>query len=53
MILTQEMVASSVFSVTEIITIESHKLYCTFFYVTFMSQSQLSTMSDLTSFDSN
>jgi hypothetical protein len=32
-ILAQEIVASSVFPVTEILTIENHKLYCTFLHI--------------------
>jgi hypothetical protein len=51
MTMTQEVVASSVFPITKILTIENHKLYDTFLYVAFESQSQLRTTSDLTSSD--
>jgi hypothetical protein len=53
MTLTQEIVASSFFSLTEILAIENHKLYDTFLHVTFGSQSLLRTTSDLTSSDTN
>jgi hypothetical protein len=39
--LTQKIVASSVFSVTEILVIEDHKLNNTFLHVTFGSRSLL------------
>jgi hypothetical protein len=51
--LAQEIVASLVFPVTEILTIEDHKLYDTFLHVVFGSKSLLRTMSDLTSSDTN
>jgi hypothetical protein len=53
MTLTQEVVTSSVFPITEILAIENHKLYITFLHVTFGSQSLLRTRSDLTSSDTN
>jgi hypothetical protein len=37
MTLTQKIVASSVFPVTEILAIENHKPYCTFLHVVFGS----------------
>jgi hypothetical protein len=49
--LTQEIVASSVFPVTEILATENHKLYDTFLHVTLGSQSLFRTMSDLTGSD--
>jgi hypothetical protein len=53
MTLTQKIIASSVFSVTEILTIEDHKLNNTFLHVTFGSQSLLKTTSDQTGSDTN
>jgi hypothetical protein len=52
-ILAQKIVASSVFSVTEILTIEDHKFNNTFFHVTFGSQSLLNPTSDQTGSDTN
>jgi hypothetical protein len=45
-ILAQEIVESSIFSVTEILTIKDHKLYNTFLHVAFRSQSLLKPTSD-------
>jgi hypothetical protein len=53
MTLAQEIVVSSVFPVTEILAIENDKLYGTFLYVAFGSQSLLKPTSDLTSSDTN
>jgi hypothetical protein len=53
MTLTQEIVASSVFLITEILTIENHKLDGNFFDVAFESQSMLRTTNDPTSSDTN
>jgi hypothetical protein len=53
MTLTQKIIASSVFPVTEILTIEDHKLNNTFLHVTFGSQSLLKTTSDQTGSDTN
>jgi hypothetical protein len=51
--LAQEIVASSVFSVTEIIAIENDKLHNTFLHVDFGSQSLLKPTSDQTVSDTN
>jgi hypothetical protein len=51
--LAQEIVASSVFPVTEIIVIENDKLGSTFLHVAFRSQSLLKPTSDQTGFDTN
>jgi hypothetical protein len=51
--LAQEIVASSVFPVTEILTIENDKLYVTFLHVAFGSQSLLKPTSDQTGSDIN
>jgi hypothetical protein len=51
--LTQEIVTSSVFSVTEILVIEDHKLNSTFLHVAFESQSMLKPTSDQTDSDTN
>jgi L-rhamnose isomerase len=53
MTLDWEIVASSVFSVTEIIAIEYHKLNCIFLHVGFWSQSLLKLTSDQTGSDNN
>jgi hypothetical protein len=53
MTLAQEIVASSVFPVTEIFAIENHQLDCTFLQVTFRSQSLLKPTGDQTSSDTN
>jgi hypothetical protein len=53
MILTQEIVASSVFSVTKILVIKDYKCYGTFLHVAFGSQSLLKPTSDQTDFDTN
>jgi hypothetical protein len=52
-ILAQKIVASSVFSVTEILVIEDHKLNSTFLHVAFRSQSMLKLTSDQTGSDTN
>jgi hypothetical protein len=52
-ILTQEIIASLIFSVIEILTIEHHKLDSTFFHITFGSQSLLKPTSDQTGSDIN
>jgi hypothetical protein len=52
-ILAQEIVASSVFSVTEILTIKNDKLHNTFLHVAFGSQSLLKPTSDQTGSDIN
>jgi hypothetical protein len=49
----QEIVASSVFPVTEILAIEYHKLNSTFLHVAFGSQNLLKSTSDQTSSDTN
>jgi hypothetical protein len=49
----QEIVASSIFPVTEILIIEDHELYGTFLHVAFGSQSILKPTSDQTDFDTN
>jgi hypothetical protein len=51
--LAQEIVASSVFSVTKILTIEDHKLNNTFLHVAFGSQSLLKPTSNQTGTDIN
>jgi hypothetical protein len=51
--LAQKIVASSVFSVTEILAIEDHKLNNTFLHVAFRSQSMLKPTGDQTSSDTN
>jgi hypothetical protein len=51
--LAQEIVVSSVFSVTEILTIEDHKLDDTFLHVAFRSQSLLKPTGDQTGSDTN
>jgi hypothetical protein len=51
--LTQKIVVSSIFLVTEIFTIEYHKLNRTFLHVTFGSQSLLKLTSDQTDSDTN
>jgi hypothetical protein len=51
--LAQKIVASLVFSVTEILAIEDHKLNSTFLYVAFRSQSLLKPTADQTSSDTN
>jgi hypothetical protein len=53
MALAQEIVESSVFSVTEILAIEDHKLNSTFLYVTFRSQSLLKPTGDQTGSNTN
>jgi hypothetical protein len=53
MTLAQEIVASLIFSVTEILAIEDHKLYGTFLHVAFGSQSLLKPTSDRTDSDTN
>jgi hypothetical protein len=51
--LDQEIVASSVFLVTEILAIKDHKLNITFLHVAFRSQSLLEPTGDQTSSDTN
>jgi hypothetical protein len=51
--LAQEIVASSVFPVTEILTIEDKKLDNTFLHVVFRSQSLLKPTGDQTGSDTN
>jgi hypothetical protein len=53
MTLSQKIVVSLVFPVTEILAIENHKLYGTFLHVTLGSQSLLRIISDLTGSDIN
>jgi hypothetical protein len=53
MILAQEIVASSVFPVTEILAIEHHKLDSTFLHVAFGLQSLLKPTGDQTGSDTN
>jgi hypothetical protein len=53
MTLAQKIVASLGFPATEILAIENHKLYCTFFHVAFGSQSLLKSTSDQTSSNTN
>jgi hypothetical protein len=49
----QNIVVSLVFSVTEILAIENHRLDDTFLHVAFGSQSLLKLTTDQTSFDTN
>jgi hypothetical protein len=51
--LAQEIVASSVFPITEILAIKNHKLNSTFLHLTFRSQSLLKPTGDQTGFDTN
>jgi hypothetical protein len=51
--LTQKIVASSVLPITEILSIEDHKLHITFLYVAFGSQSLLKPTSDQTGSNTN
>jgi hypothetical protein len=51
--LTQKIVASSIFPVTEILVIEDHKLNNTFLHIAFESQSLLKPTSDQTGSDTN
>jgi L-rhamnose isomerase len=51
--LTQEIVVSSVFSVTKILTIENHQLGSTFLHVAFRSQSLLKPTGDQTGSNTN
>jgi hypothetical protein len=51
--LAQEIVASSVFLVTEILAVEDHKLNITFLHVAFRSQSLLKPTGDQTGSDTN
>jgi hypothetical protein len=51
--LAQEIVASSVFPLTEILVIKDHKLDSTFLYVAFRSQSLLKPTGDQTGSDTN
>jgi hypothetical protein len=51
--LAQKIVASSVFPVTEILTIEDHKLNNTLLHVAFRSQSLLKPTGDQTGSDTN
>jgi hypothetical protein len=53
MTLAQEIVVSSIFSVTKILVIEDYKLNNTFLHVAFRSQSRLKPTSDQTGSDSN
>jgi hypothetical protein len=53
MTLTQEIVASSVLLITEIIAIEDHNLNNNFLHVAFESQSLLESTSDQTDSDTN
>jgi hypothetical protein len=53
MTLTQEIVASSIFPVIEILAIENHQLDSTFLHVAFRSQSLLKSTGDQTGFDTN
>jgi hypothetical protein len=53
MTLSQEIVAISVFPITEIHTIEDNELHDIFLYVVFGTQSLLRTTSGLTSSDTN
>jgi hypothetical protein len=53
MTITQKIVVSSVFSVTEILAIKNHKLHNTFLHVAPGSQSLLKSISDQTSSDTN
>jgi hypothetical protein len=49
----QEIVASPIFPITEILIIEDNELHSTFLHVAIGSQSLLKTTSDLTGFDTN
>jgi hypothetical protein len=51
--LAQEIVAGSVFSITEILVIEDHNLNSTFLHVAFRSQSLLNPTDDQTGSDIN
>jgi hypothetical protein len=51
--LAQEIDASPIFPITEIVIIKNHKLDDTFLHVAFVSHGQLRTMSDLTCSDTN
>jgi hypothetical protein len=51
--LTQVVVTSSIFPVTEILAIEDHKLNNTFLHVVFRSQSLLKPTDDQTGSDTN
>jgi hypothetical protein len=53
MTLAQEIVVSSIFSVTKILVIEDYKLNNTFLHVAFRSQSRLKPTSDQTGSDTN
>jgi hypothetical protein len=53
MTLAQEIVASLVFPITEILAIDDNELHGTFLHVAFGSESWLRTMSDLTHSDTN
>jgi hypothetical protein len=52
-LLSQEIVVSSVFPITEILAIEHHQLESTFLHVAFGSQSLLKPTSDQTGSDTN
>jgi hypothetical protein len=51
--LSQEIVAGSILSITEILAIENDKLYNTFLHVAFGSQSMLKPTIDQTGSDTN
>jgi hypothetical protein len=51
--LAQEIITSSIFSVTKILVIENDKLHSTFLHVVFGSQSMLKSISDQISSDIN
>jgi hypothetical protein len=51
--LTQKIVTSLVFLVTEILAIDDHKLYGTFLHIAFRSQSLLKPTSDQTGSNTN
>jgi L-rhamnose isomerase len=53
MTLAQEIVASSIFPVTKILTIKNHQLDNTFLYVAFRSQRLLKSIGDQTDSDTN
>jgi hypothetical protein len=53
MTLAQEIVVSSVFSITKILTIEDHKVNNTFLHVAFRLQSLLKPTGDQSGFDTN
>jgi hypothetical protein len=53
MTLAQKIVASSVFPITKILTIEDHKFNSTFLHVTFGSQSLLKRTGDQIGSDTN